>query len=163
MDSLAIAKKLESLYPTPSLHLELGLHEQVGPIIGKIGKPLIAVFMPRVARDMLMDSSVPWFLEARKNTFGMSLDELEKTKGGEQAWIAAEPGFEELKTFLYTHKRDEGPFVLGSQVSYADFVIVSMIEAFKRIGEDLFEKFVSYDESFSGLHGACQTWMKDDQ
>lgn len=163
MDSAAIASTLESVYPEPSIHLETGLHEKFGPTFGKIGGPLVPVFMPRIARDKLLESSVPWFQEARKKAFGMSLDELEQVKGGEQAWAAAQPGFKELISFLTDHKQDEGPFVLGSQVSYVDFVIVSMAEAFRRIGDDLFEKFVAQDERLRELHQACQKWMKDDQ
>ena len=140
MDSAAIAATLESLHPEPSLHLDLGLHEKFAPIFGKIGGPLVPVFMPRIAQDKLLESSVPWFLEAREKAFGMSLNQLEQMRGGEPAWAAARPGFEELAQFLTEHKQDDGPYVLGSQVSYVDFVIVSMIEAFRRIGTDLYER-----------------------
>ena len=163
MDSAAIATKLESLYPTPSLHLDTGLHQALGPTIGKIGRPLSGIFMPRIARDVLLESSVAWFRAAREAAFGMTLDEMERTRGGEQAWEAAEPGFEELKQFMREHKRDEGPFVLGSQVSYVDFVIAALIEACRRIGSDMYERFIGYDESFRALHEACQPWMQDDQ
>lgn len=163
MESAAIASALESRYPEPSLHLETGLHEKFEAAFGKIGGPLVPVIMPRIARDKLAESSVPWFQEARAKRFGMSLEELERTKGGEQAWQAAEPGFEDLRRFLTDHKRDEGPFVLGSQVSYVDFMIVSMMEAFRRIGNDLYEKFVSQDEKFREVHQACQKWMQSDQ
>lgn len=163
MDSAAIASALESQYPEPSLHLETGLHEQFEAIFGKIGRPLIPVFMPRIARDQLLESSVPWFREARAKAFGMSLDELEQTRGGEKAWEAAKPGFEELRRFLTDHKQDDGPFVLGSQVSYVDFMIVSMMEAFHRIGNDLYERFVSQDERFREVHQACQKWTQQDQ
>lgn len=163
MDSAAIASRLESSYPNPTLRLETGLHDQIGPILGKIGGPLIPVFMPRIGRDVLVESSVPWFQEARKQRFGISLDELEQAKGGEQAWAAAQLGFEDLKRFLTDHKQDEGPFVLGSEVSYVDFVLVSTMEAFRRIGNDLFERFVSHDERLRELHRACQQWMEHDQ
>lgn len=163
MDSAAIATELEALYPEPSLHLDTGLHEQILPILGQVVVPLIPVFMPRIARDMLVESSVPWFREAREKRFGISLEELERAKGGEQAWVAAQPGFEALRRFLTEHKQDEGPFVLGSQVSYVDFMLVSMAEAFRRIGGDLYEKFVSQDERLREVHQACRKWLGDDQ
>ena len=163
MDSLAIAQKLESLHPSPSLHLDNGLHLKVGPIFGKIGAPLLPVFMPRIGRDVIVESSVPYFQEARKKAFGMSLDEFEKMKGGEQAWQAAQPGVEDLKAFLAEHKQDDGPFVLGSQVSYVDFVIVAFMEAFRRIGEELFERLVGNDESLRNIHKACERWLENDQ
>jgi glutathione S-transferase len=163
MDSAAIATELESLYPVPSIHLETGLHEEIGPILGQIAGPLVPVFMPRLARDKLVESSVPWFQEARKQRFGVSLDELEQAKGSEQAWVAAQPGFEGLRSFLTIHKQDEGPFVLGSQVSYVDYMLVSMVEAFRRIEDDLYEKFVSHDERLRDVHQACRKWLEDDQ
>lgn len=163
MDSAAIATRLESLCPDPTLRLENGLHEKIGPIIGKSLGPLIPVFMPRIGRDKIVESSEGWFQEARKQRFGMSLDELEQAKGGEQAWAAAQPGFEELKQFLTDHKQDEGPFVLGSRLSYVDFVLVSTMEAFRRIGNDLFERLVSHDERLRDLHKACEPWLRDDQ
>lgn len=163
MDSGAIASRLESLYPQPTLRLENGLHQQVGSALGRTMGPLVPVFMPRIARDKLVESSVPWFQEARKERFGMSLDELEQTKGGEQAWEAAQPGFEKLKQFLTDHKQDEGPFVLGSQVSYVDFVLASSMEALRRIGNDMYKRFVSHDERLRELHEACGPWFEGDQ
>ena len=165
MDSAAIASKLESLHPTPSLHLDNGLPAKLGAILGKVAGPLIPVFMPRIGRDMIVEESYDWFQEARAKRFGMPLNELEKTKGGDQAWHATRQGLEELKEFVKAHKQDDGPFVLGSQVSYADFLIASMMEALRRIGEDLYEKMakLSGDDSLKNLHKACQKWMKDDQ
>ena len=165
MESSAIASKLESLYPTPSLHLDNGLHAQVGPIIGKAIGPLLPVFMPRIGRDRIVDSCYDWFQEARAKRFGMPLDELEKVKGGEQAWEAARPGLQELKAFLAEHKKDEGPFVQGSEVCYADFLICSSVEALRKIGPDLFEKAMEvYDgEDLRRLHEACGEWLKDDK
>lgn len=165
MDSAAIAAKLESIHPEPSLHLDNGLVEKVGPLIGKVAFPLLPVFMPRIARDIILEEYVEWFREARAQTFGMPLDELERTRGGDQAWEAAGPGLIELTGFLAKQKRDEGPFILGSQVCYADFLIVSMMEALRRIGQDIFDRFIqaSGDESLRKLHEACQRWMENDQ
>lgn len=163
MDSLAIAEKLETLHPKPSLHLETDLQTQCNPILHKIGFALIPIFMPRVAREVLLDSSVPFFREARKKAFGVELEEMEREKGGEKAWEAAQPGFEELSAFLQEHKRDEGPFVLGSQVSYVDFMIAAVVEGMRRIGEDIYEGIVSREKRLAELHAACQPWMKDDQ
>lgn len=74
----------------------------------------------------------------------MPLGELERVKGGEAAWEAARPGLDALEDLVKggEFKVDGGPFVLGSEVSYADFVIVAVLEGFRRIGEDLFERIV---------------------
>lgn len=93
----------------------------------------------------------------------MSLDELEAKRGGEQAWKAAGPGLDALEALMREHKVDEGPFVLGSQVSYADFVVVAVLEGFRRIGQDLFDKVVDGREALRGVWEACGEWMvKDD-
>lgn len=163
MDSLAIAQGLESHYPQPPLHLSNNLHDDLGPILGKITFPLIPVFMPRIGRDIVPESAAAWFQETRSKRFGMPLAELEAQKGGDSAWEAAKPGLDELREFLRAHKRDEGPFVLGSEVCYADFVIVSMMESLRRIGPELFEKFVGENEELRALHGACGKWMEKDR
>lgn len=162
MDSLAIASALENLYPSPSLHLTNNLHTQLAPILGKISLPLIPVFMPRIGRDVVPETAQAYFHEARSARFGMPLDRLQREKGGPQAWEAAKPGLEELKDFLAKQKRDEGPFVLGSEVCYADFVIAALMESFRRIGEDLFEGFVGEYEELRALHEACGRWMERD-
>ncbi len=162
MESTKIAQTLESLHPQPSLHLETGLHEQCSQILDKIVFPLIAVFMPRVPRTMLVESSVDWFREAREKTFG-NLDDMERERGGDKAWAAAKPGFEEMDKFLTEHKVDEGPFVKGSQVSYSDFMIMSLLEGFRRIGKDIFEGFVAQEKRLGDLHEACKKWTENDQ
>ncbi|KAK5172856.1 uncharacterized protein LTR77_002976 [Saxophila tyrrhenica] len=165
MESTTIAAKLESLHPNPPLHLDNGLVQKVGPIIGKASFPLIPVFMPRIGRDVIVEDSVEYFQTAREKRFGMTLDELEKTKGGEQAWEASRPGLVELSEFIAAQKQDEGPFILGSVGCYADFMIASMVEALRRIGGDLYEKFVETapDDSVQKIHQACQKWMEKDQ
>ena len=112
-----------------------------------------------------MESSVEYFEQARAKTFGMPLSELEKTRGGEKAWEAARPGLEELRDFIDSSKKDLGPFLQGSEVCYADFMIATLMESLRRIGEDLYENFVAVaaDDSVQKIHSACQKWMVNDQ
>lgn len=107
---------------------------------------------------MVRENSVAYFRAARAARFGMDLDELEATRGGEGAWEAAKPGLDELEVLMREHKVDEGPFVLGSKVSYADFVVVAVLEGFRRIGEDLFERIVA---GRSGLRGVWEAVKKE--
>jgi glutathione S-transferase len=92
----------------------------------------------------------------------MPLDELEATKGGEQAWEAARPGLDALEALMGEWKVDEGPFVLGSRVSYADFVVVAVLEGFRRVGEELFERICEGREGLRGVWGACEEWLGRD-
>lgn len=94
----------------------------------------------------------------------MDLDELEATKGGDGAWELAKPGLDELEELTREHKVDEGPFVLGSKVSYADFVVVAVLEGFRRIGGDLFERILQGREGLRGVWEACSKagWLEKD-
>ncbi len=95
----------------------------------------------------------------------MPLAELERTRGGDQAWEAAKPAIKELSALIASEKRDEGPFIRGSEVCYADFLVASMVEALRRIGEDLYEKFLACteDDNIQRVHEACRKWMEKDQ
>ncbi|KAK5119162.1 hypothetical protein LTR85_007776 [Meristemomyces frigidus] len=161
-DSAVIAKQLEAIHPDPPLVFDSETQLKAEQAVGKIARPLMPVFMPRVARDVITESSVPFFRETRAKAFGMSLEELEAARGGEQAWEAAGAGFQELRAVLTEHKRCEGPFILGSEVSYGDFLVVAFTESLRRIGSDLGERFLNVDESFRNLHEACKVWMQKD-
>lgn len=163
MDSAVIATELEKRYPEPSLHLEASLHEAAQGVISRIAFPLLPVFMPAIARNMIREADLEYWVAKREKLFGMPLDEFEKTKGGEAAWQAAEPGMAALKEFLAANKRDAGPFILGSQVSYGDFIIAAMLESMRRLGEGIFERSVRYDASIGQLHAACKPWFEKDE
>ncbi|EMC91182.1 hypothetical protein BAUCODRAFT_127097 [Baudoinia panamericana UAMH 10762] len=162
MDSAAIANKLEELYPQPSLHLDAGLHGKATAAGGKVAGPLVPIFMPRVGRDMVAESSVSWFREARHKMFGMSLEDLEATRGGKQAWAAAKAATRELEAWVKETKKEDGPFLLGSEVSYADFVIVAFMEALKRIGPDIYDRVCGDEEALVAMHHATTPWLKRD-
>lgn len=163
MDSLSIATTLEHKYPNPPLRLENDLHNTLGPILGKISMPLIPVFMPLIHRNIIPDSASEYFHSTRSKRFGMPLEELERGKGGQPAWEAARPGLDELCSFIREHKVDEGPFVQGSQVCYADFVIAGMVESLRRISEkELFEKFVEVSPEVKGVWEGCRGWLERD-
>lgn len=84
MDSKKIAAELEKRHPSPSLHLDSSYVPKAEELVGKIVAPLVPVLMPATPRNLLNKRSYDYFQETRKQRFGMSLDELEKQKGGEQ-------------------------------------------------------------------------------
>ncbi|KAK4541562.1 hypothetical protein LTR36_007859 [Oleoguttula mirabilis] len=161
-DSAAIAEKLEAMFPDQPLLFDPETQLKAEQAIGKVAGPLVPVFVPRIAQDVITETSVPSFREPRLKVFGMTLEELESVRGGEQAWKAAETGTQELKAVLTEHKRSEGPFILGSEVSYADFIVVAFFESLRRIGSDVGERVLGFDESFRRLHEACGEWMEKD-
>lgn len=160
-DSANIAPKLEEQCPEPSLLLETGLHLEAQRVLGEVAGPLLSVVFPAVARNIVMEHYADWWVEKKEIMLGMSMPEFEATGGeyGNKAWKAAEPGFVEMKEFLASNKKDEGPFILGSRPSYGDFVIASMLEALMIIENGLFERFVGYDEQLRELHSACREWF----
>lgn len=163
MDSAIIAAELEQLHPSPSMHLNPDLEAEAQRALGMISFPLLPVLMPRVGRDIIEEDSIPLFRSGREKRFGMPLEEWEVKKGGEPAWSAAAPGLAALKALLTDKKKDDGPFILGSQVCYADFMVVALLEGLRRIGQDIFDRIVSHDESFVRLHDACKKWMENDR
>lgn len=162
-DSAAIAERLEALYPDPPMFLDANLQGEAGRAIHLTIMPLFAVYMPCIARNVIPESTVPYFAASREKIFGMSLEELEKTKGGEQAWIAARPGFAAMKALTVDHKQDDGPFIRGSQVCYADFVLLAGLEALKRAGDDMFEKAVAAEPELKEYYAAAGDWFTNDQ
>lgn len=52
--------------------------------------------------------------------------------------------------------------MLGSQASYADFVVVALLECLARVDRAGWERMQKFDTSFGELHEACQEWLERD-
>ena len=161
-DSEPIAKRLEELYPEPSLHLDEDHHQEVADAVIALVSAGVGLILPLVPRNLLNERSTKFFLEDREKRFGIHLYDLEKAKGGEQAWKDMEPKMAEFKDLLTKYKKDEGAFMLGSQISYADFHAAGLFQAFMRCGEEYGERLLSYDESFRKLFEACKPYLERD-
>ena len=160
MDSANIVQKLESAYPEPSLRLDAELGKQTQGAMGAYAYPLMPVFMPRLRRDVQREDSSDWIKADRERRFGMPEEQLEKEKGGEEAWRKAEPAGKKFEAFMKEQKKDDGPFLQGSKVCYADFMIAAFCEMFKCIGNDVYEKLVGPVDGLRELHEACYPWFK---
>lgn len=165
MNSANTVKELESSHPEPSLHLDAGLHgpatETVEALAGVVWWDALA----QLPKTCLNERSAVYFEETRRARFGASLDDVAAAKGGEQAWkTAAAPGgaAEKMGQFLTEHKKDEGPFILGSEPSYGDFIVASVFECFERISPSDYEKLISLHPTFRPLHEACRPWLARD-
>ena len=109
----------------------------------------------------------------------MPLPQLEKEMGGDDAWVNATPALKELGTLL---KTEGGPFLMGKTgeafyrsmivttqylilfltVSYADLVIVGILEFAKRIRGDLYERAVGIEPALKELYEASKPWLERD-
>lgn len=110
MDSRKIADVLEKEHPSPSLHLDSPILKKVEELAPQCIAPIAPIFLPRVPRFALNPRSAEYFERTREAAFGMTLSQLEKEKGGESAWKAAEPKWKELGNLL---KAEGGPFFMG--------------------------------------------------
>ncbi|RDL36431.1 uncharacterized protein BP5553_05783 [Venustampulla echinocandica] len=160
MDSKPIAYHLESLYPSPHLHLESPSLSQVEAIISELMTALAPESMPRAPLNILNDCSAEYFQRKREEKLGMTFEKFVAAKGGEKAWEAAMPAITQLGEVL---KKEEGPFVLGTTPSYADFVIAGFLQMLKWMEEKaMFERFLKIEPALGKLYEACGKWLERD-
>lgn len=163
-ESNSCAETLESRYAEPTIHLDEHLHRNIQTIVDEAASQAFPLALIICVRRCLPERSAAFLLEDRKKRFGISLEDLAKYKG-EESWQAGEaPGgsFGKLKDELQKHKKDDGPFVLGSKVSYGDFIIAGFFECVERVDKTLYDRLIGYDESFKSLHEVCRPWLERD-
>lgn len=128
IDSRIIAETIERDHPTPSLHLD-------SPYLAKLERllePLIRVlrphFVPKVTKNLLREASLEYFISTREAAVGMTLDEFGKT---EKDFSKAEPHLKEVTGWL--QENTDGPYFMGSTVSYTDFVWGGLLLFVRRV------------------------------
>lgn len=163
MDSRKIAEAVEKLQPEPSLHMDKGdVIDRAQAAVGGIPANLGPIGLPRVPELLLNPRSAEYFHETRSKRFGMSLDELSKSdKAGENAWKNAEPALKAIKDLL--HEDESGPYVMGKEVSFADFVVGGLWAFMKKLDKgDLYDRLMSTDASFPEHWKAVEKWFEKD-
>ncbi|RYO82489.1 hypothetical protein DL766_006324 [Monosporascus sp. MC13-8B] len=140
MDSFEIAQALEKAFPTPSLHLESPYLEKLSAVMPDTMGALVGIFVPLIPERLLNEASKPYWYEKREAKVGMPLDRLAREKGGDEAWKAAEPHLRKVTALL--GENADGPFFMGKEVSYADFVWAGCLIFYRRIGDDVFQKLL---------------------
>ncbi|KAF2216039.1 hypothetical protein CERZMDRAFT_34473 [Cercospora zeae-maydis SCOH1-5] len=155
MDSEKIIPKIEELYPSPSLHLDrTDIIDAEKAAVGKIFPPLMSWFFPKVASRILVEEDLPWFEDDRGRRFGMSMNDLEQSKSEEDCFAEAQPGFEMLEKVLTDFKKDDGPFVMGKEICYADFLLVGLVRNMEMLGERERDLFVGRVKGLKELYEA---------
>ncbi|RYP53971.1 hypothetical protein DL768_001121 [Monosporascus sp. mg162] len=139
-DSFEIADALEKAFPAPSLHLDSPYVKTLKAVMPDIMAALIGVYVPLVPERLLNEASRPYWYETREAKVGMPLDRLAREKGGEEAWKAAEPHLRKATALL--GENADGPFFMGKEVSFADFIWAGFLIFFRRIGDDVFQKLL---------------------
>ncbi|KAF4553485.1 Glutathione S-transferase-like protein 11 [Elsinoe fawcettii] len=159
MDSKKIAAYLEKTYPPgeyPEVKLDTPVQERVINIIQEIMTKLAPVVMPKASRNLLNPPSQEYFQRTRAERFGMSLDELEAKKGGDESWKDAEKPLNEMAALL---QEKDGPYCLGDKSCYADFYIVTSLHFMKRVDENIYNRIVKDHVEFRSLYTCMQAYL----
>lgn len=154
MDSYKIATALEARYPNPPLHLDSPIMQKLGPLIGQIVTPLFPVFLALVPPRLLSERSQEYWYRTRKEMLDKGPDP--------QAWEKAAPFLKEATELL---KETDGPFFAGKEFSYADIMWIGLLLFWRRIGDDVYEKFLegTGDRSVHlALLEAAKEWTERD-
>ncbi|ETN46522.1 uncharacterized protein HMPREF1541_00707 [Cyphellophora europaea CBS 101466] len=162
MDSFTIVEHLEAEYPSPPLHLsDPRLSTITNDLWPPIMKALRPVYVPRVGLTLLNPPSAEYFRRTREKAFNCTLEALrdDPEQGGERAWDKARPWLQKMAA-LY-REDGGGPFLRGSEVSYADFVVLGLLLMFDRLGV-LGDLVKTGGEEFQQLWDASAEWRKRD-
>lgn len=158
MESWKIARALEPVYQDPPLYLDSPILPRMETILGKLVTSLRPAFVPLVPKIFLNPASQAYFIPSREKHVGMSLDEY--AKGTDQGIEDASPHVKELAGLL--SENQQGPFFLGKEVSYADFVVVAWLRMLVRLG--IQDKIWALDggKELKDLYDACAKWLERD-
>lgn len=151
MESKEIAKEIEKRYPEPTVNLDAPQLAKLEKLIPQIQASIPGVYVPKVVKRLLNEASHEYWYKTREAKMGMPLDQLEREKGGQDAWNAAKPHLDEITAML---KEDSsGPYFLGRQVSYVDFVWGGFLIFMQRIGSDVWEALLKTVGEDADVHG----------
>ena len=159
MDSLAIATEIEKLHPEKPLRLDAQVLGEVMAVVPEVMGPMRGVVMPGSAAKLLNPESKAYFEETREKRFGMPLEELARKEGGDEAYEKARPAFRKLGELLEKNGKG-GPFFLGEEASFVDFVVVGLLEFMRRIEEGILERVVGMEPGLGRLYEACKPWLE---
>lgn len=160
MDSLKIAEYLEEKYPEPSLRLDLPKSRHMIDIVNRVMMSLAPNFIIPLTTSLLESPHREYFIETRSALYGMSLEQVEATMGGEGPYIAAAPLLKELTKML--EERPEGPFLLGSEPSYGDFTWVALMVFLQTVDAEVFEETLEHSGNpkvHRNLLKAAEPWL----
>ncbi|KAK2592605.1 hypothetical protein QQS21_009712 [Conoideocrella luteorostrata] len=160
MDSRKIAAAIEKLHPQPCLHMDSPYLPKVEEILPKIFQNVIPFCYNRIPINLLNEASTQYWYTTRAERVGMPVQEFEKKHGGEAAYEGAEPHLRQMTELL---KETEGPFFMGTDVSYADFVWAAALVFFERVDKGMYREILKRtgDEGpHKLLLDGCAPWLK---
>ncbi|KAL7939379.1 hypothetical protein V8C35DRAFT_286474 [Trichoderma chlorosporum] len=162
MDSRKIAEAIEQRHPSPPTYVGSPIVKRVENLVLHSIKPIYPILMCKISQVILTEKSYDYWVGQYTREFGMTLDEYERQFGGEKAWAAAQPALSELTAILKEGQAD-GPFFMGKDVSYADFVWAGGLIFVKRTDEGVFQELLNRTgdrAAHERLFEACAPWLK---
>ncbi|GAB1309911.1 GST N-terminal domain-containing protein [Madurella fahalii] len=140
MDSLKIAEVIEAEYPTPSVHLDSPYHARLREFMRELMGRLQPVYVVNVVKRILDEVNAPYWNKTRAASVGMPLDQFEKENPVEECWEKVAPAMKGVTALL--EENPQGPFFMGSEVSYADFMWGGFLLFMRHIGEEMLEELL---------------------
>ncbi|KAF5377892.1 hypothetical protein D9615_006807 [Tricholomella constricta] len=135
VESALIAEYLDTTYPdTPKLFppgTRALQHAFVDAFMSKLGA--LWQFALPASNTILNPSSEAYFRRSREKTFGKKIEDIAPTGSAmEMEWAKVKAGFGAIDGWLQKGKAD-GPYFLGKEPTFADFVVASFILWCKKI------------------------------
>lgn len=133
MDSWEIAREIEAAHPTPSARLDDPAVDVVKAAVPQVMTKLMAVLLSGPPRYILNERSIQYWHETRSEWIGKPIDEWEREQlaAGGPDWAGVEPILREVTDLLT--KDSSGPFFLGAEASYADFIWAGLLIFYDRL------------------------------
>lgn len=159
MDSEDIATYLDEQYPNPPLPLSLPEDAELKKFfVGMVG-PSRGLWMPLVPKNVLLPKCAEYFTRTREEIYcgGISLEEYRENQDYEEIWANMLPGIKGLGGVL---KREEGPFIKGTEVSYWDFKIVGYLHFLNRVHKPFHDKLIGFEPALGRLYEASTKWLE---
>ncbi|KAL1839244.1 hypothetical protein VTJ49DRAFT_1722 [Mycothermus thermophilus] len=133
MDSRVIAERIEALYPTPSARLDSAALARLYDLMPRLMAAIRPIFSVRVPKYILSEASQEYWYRTRGERVGMPVEEFAAKNPEKECWDRADEVVKEVTGML---TEGGGPFFLGEEVSYADFVWGGLLIFLKRQGEE---------------------------
>lgn len=162
MDSYNIALAIEAKHPDPPLFVAAKGTTDAQNIMDKLLRTLAPAYLYRLPDDHLSTTSKEWYHEQRGRLFGTTdLHQVAKMPpfSGDTPWQNAKSLFQELNTLLSSNIA--GPFILGDQVSYADFIIGGYWIFLHQVDHegDVYKRVMDMHPSFAQHEQASREWF----
>lgn len=150
-DSWEIAKHLEDQVPEPTIFPGgIGMHEAFQNYVMSELQPNVLFWILPQIPAILDTRGAEYFTRTREATFGCSLEE--KSKGGDGKWL---PILKKGIVPIYHALRESGAHICGKDFGYADVIIFSLCQWFKRADPTRLVKFFELDSD-----GQMESWYK---